>query len=98
MGHEVIIYGAIVGPALSGERFRTLQARNKAVINRLPAEDQWPWLTRGNFALPGAWPQGTYRQQIIHFGLTMKDDPPHSEQSAYDPHYGWPREDRVCVY
>ncbi|MCU0708995.1 MAG: hypothetical protein MUF23_11940 [Pirellula sp.] len=27
------------------------------------------------FALPGPHPLGSYRRQIIHFGLSLKDDP-----------------------
>jgi hypothetical protein len=28
------------------------------------------------FALSAPWPQGTFRSQIIHFGASLKDDPP----------------------
>src|SRR5262245_32683588 len=69
MGHEVIVYGRILGA--SG----LLQDRNRAIINRMPREDQWPWLVRGMFSLPAGWPQGTYRSQVIHFGASIKDDP-----------------------
>ena len=34
----------------------------------------WPWVVRGIFALPAPYPQGTYRRQVIHFGLSIKDD------------------------
>ncbi len=97
MGHQVVIYGMIEGPA-AGDRSRALKEHNETAIERLPAEDEWPWLTRSMFALPGGWPQGTYREQIIHFGLSMKDDPPLCPRSEYDPAKGWPRTDRQCVY
>jgi hypothetical protein len=32
-------------------------------------------VVRGIFALPAPHPQGTYRRQVIHFGLSIKDDP-----------------------
>jgi hypothetical protein len=80
MGHQVIIYGMIECPA-AGDHLRPLKKHNETVISGLPAEDQWPWLTRSMFALPGNWPQGTYLEQIIHFGLSMKDDPPLSPNS-----------------
>jgi hypothetical protein len=97
MGHQIVIYGMIEGPA-AGDQMRALKEHNDAIIRGLPAEDQWPWLTRSMFALPGRWPQGTYREQIIHFGLSMKDDPPLSPNSAFKPDRGWPKEDRKSVY
>ena len=84
MGHEVTLYGMIDGATYrSGEEFRLRQDRNRAVIEALPLEDEWPWLTRQLFALPGAWPQGTYQGQVIHFGLSMKDDP--GDQDRLEP-------------
>ena len=44
------------------------------VLNRLSTTDDWPPLVRGMFALPAAWPVGTYRQQVIHFGGSFKDE------------------------
>ena len=32
-------------------------------------------MVRGAFALPAPYPRGTYRRQVIHFGLSVKDDP-----------------------
>jgi hypothetical protein len=76
VGHEAILYGRIIGASgRLGPGYRVLQDRNRAVIRRLPQEDDWPWMVRGMFALPAAYPQGTYRRQIIHFGLSIKDDP-----------------------
>jgi hypothetical protein len=76
VGYEAILYGRIIGASGAvGENYRVLQDRNRAVINRLPREDDWPWLVRGMFALPGGCPEGTYRRQVIHFGASIKDDP-----------------------
>ena len=101
MGHQVIIYGMVEGASLGGQGsrgFRVQQAHNESVIDNLPTDDNWPWLTRAMFALPGSNPLGTYREQIIHFGLSIKDRPPISPNSAYDPEHGWPKADRKCVY
>lgn len=76
MGHEAIIHGRIVGASWrSGDRFFWLHDLNCNVLARIPAEDDWPWVVRGIFALPASHPEGTYRRQIIHFGLSIKDDP-----------------------
>lgn len=75
MSHEAIIYGAIVGASYRiGKKYQLLQDYNAAIIRRLPTEDDYPWLIRSAFALPGRYPQGTFRRQIIHFGLSLKDD------------------------
>jgi hypothetical protein len=59
MGYEAILYGRIVGASGPvGENYRVLQDRNRAIINRLPREDDWPWLVRGMFALPAGFPEG----------------------------------------
>lgn len=77
MSHEAILYGRIIGatgrPGTAG--YFDLHARNRAAINRLPRDDDWPWLVRGMFALPAGHPQGTFRRQVIHFGASIKDDP-----------------------
>jgi hypothetical protein len=52
-----------------------LQILNVAVISSLPDDDEWPFLSGKMFALPAPWPHGTYRCQIIHFGMSLKDDP-----------------------
>jgi hypothetical protein len=59
-----------------------LQERNAATLADLPVEDKWPWLVRGMFALPGSWPEGTYRTQVIHFGASLKDEP--RDRSCWD--------------
>ena len=78
MGQEGLVFGMIEGPAYRTDNYRYLQARNSDVINSLsvPENDEWPWLNRSVFALPGPCPQGTYRNQVIHFGLSDKYDPP----------------------
>jgi hypothetical protein len=76
LGEEVAIYGWIEGATWhSGDQYRRLQKFNEDALGRLPEKDTWPWLVRGSFALPALWPQGTYRCQAIHFGLTLKDEP-----------------------
>jgi hypothetical protein len=52
---------------------RRLQRLNRAEIATLPETDEWPFLTRSMFAIPGDEPkEGTYRSQLIHFGATFK--------------------------
>ena len=76
MGHEAIIYGRIEGAHWNlGERFSWTHELNEQVIANIQTKDEWPWLVRGMFALPSAWPMGTYRSQIIHFGASLKDEP-----------------------
>jgi hypothetical protein len=76
VGHEAIIYGRVVGASWHvGDRFTWTHDLNREVLAQLPADDDWPWVVRGIFALPAPYPQGTYRRQIIHFGLSIKDDP-----------------------
>jgi hypothetical protein len=76
MGHEAIISGRIVGASWQvGERFRWTHDLNREALAALPENDDWPWVVRGIFALPAPYPEGTYRRQVIHFGLSMKDDP-----------------------
>jgi hypothetical protein len=46
---------------------------NRAEIATLPETDAWPFLTRSMFTIPGDEVQeGTYRNQLIHFGATFK--------------------------
>lgn len=59
---------------------------NREALLQVPEDDEWPWIVRGIFALPAAHPQGTYRRQIIHFGLSIKDDP--SDRSIWDTWLG----------
>jgi hypothetical protein len=79
VGHEAIISGRIVGASWRvGERFTWTHDLNREALATVPEDDDWPWVVRGIFALPAPYPEGTYRRQVIHFGLSMKDDP-------YDP-------------
>ena len=98
MGHQVIIYGMIEGVSFSEKHKHLLPDHNENVINELPSDDSWPHLTRSMFALPEKGAQGRYQAQIIHFGLSMKDEPPLSPSAAYDPQHGWPKKDRQSVY
>ena len=76
MSHEAILYGAIIGATRkSGDGFFLLHTLNVEVINSLPTDDDHPWVDKSIFALPGDHPHGTFRRQVIHFGLSMKDDP-----------------------
>lgn len=76
MGHEVIITGHIQGSQWrAGKRFTWTFDLNREVIGGLPTEDEWPFLVRDSFALPALYPHGIYRTQIIHFGLSLKDEP-----------------------
>ena len=76
MAHEAIIYGRIIGASWRvGERFAWTHELNRAALATIPEDDVWPWLVRGIFAPPAPYPQGTFRRQVIHFGLSIKDDP-----------------------
>jgi hypothetical protein len=79
MGHEATLYGVILaGDGSGGEGFhhiRRLQLWNHAILNRLPSQDDWPWLVRGMFNVPYERPVGLYRTQVITFGESLKDDP-----------------------
>lgn len=72
MGQQSILYGMIAGPG-DGPKLTPLKLHNQCVIESLPTDDEWPWLTRAMFAFPAPWPQGTYQEQVIHFGLSIKD-------------------------
>jgi hypothetical protein len=76
MGHEVVVYGVIVGASYRpGDEFGKLQDRNERIIRSLKRDEDWPWVDLSIFSLPGPYPLGSYRRQIIHFGLSLKDDP-----------------------
>lgn len=73
MGHESLVYGCIVGARWKVTDMRRLQQLNRAEIATLPETDEWPFLTRSMFDIPGDEPEdGTYRNQLIHFGATFK--------------------------
>jgi hypothetical protein len=76
MGFESIVYGRIEGATYraAGQQFRQLQKLNRQVIRSLPLMDEWPFLTRHMFALPGPFPHGgLYRCQVIHLGASFKE-------------------------
>lgn len=76
MGHEAIVYGQILGTGWRhGERFTWTHDLNRDALAAVPVDDSWPWVVRDIFALPAPYPQGTYRRQVIHFGLSIKDEP-----------------------
>lgn len=76
MGHEAIVYGRIVGASRRvGDRFTWTHDLNREALTAVPEDDDWPWVVQGIFALPAQYPQGTYRRQVIHFGLSIKDEP-----------------------
>lgn len=75
MGHEATVFGCIEGATWRTSDYRRLQRHNAAVITTLPKDDDLPFVTGGMFALPAPEPEGTYRCQIIHFGVSLKDDP-----------------------
>lgn len=80
MGQEAVLFGCIVGATWRpGPDYRRLQAANVVAVEALPQADHWPFLVRGIFALPGEFPEGTFRSQVIHFGASQKDDPSERE-------------------
>jgi hypothetical protein len=75
MSHEAVIYGVIVGAEIrASEHYRKLQALNEQTLQSLPPDDRHPWVDASIFALPGPHPAGTFRRQLIHFGLTIKEE------------------------
>jgi hypothetical protein len=58
-----------------GEHYTRTHELNCEALATVPEDDDWPWVVRSIFALPGPYPQGVYQSQVIHFGLSMKDDP-----------------------
>jgi hypothetical protein len=74
MGHECVVYGYIYGTPWKPEEYRKLQELNCEVLDSLPESDEWPFLTRSMFSVPG-WraQEGTYQGQIIHFGASLKE-------------------------
>jgi hypothetical protein len=73
MGHETLMYGFVLGSKYTREDIRFLQRLNQQVIDRLPASDDWPFLTRSMVHIPGEdFHEGTYRNHIILVGGTFK--------------------------
>jgi len=87
MGHEAIVCGGIVGAHWRvGERFTRTYDLNRDAIATVPEDDDWPWVVRSIFALPGPYPQGSYLSQVIHFGLSIKDEP--CDRGIWDKWFG----------
>jgi hypothetical protein len=97
MGHEVVIYGMIGGAFGGGHDREEFLRRNKRTIHQLPRDDDWPWLVRSMFTLPQPRPLGTYMEHVIHFGLSLKDQPPQLS-SVWTPEQGWSYEARECAW
>lgn len=73
MGHESTVYGIILGESDGPPEWERLPQLNRQVIESLPTEDEWPFLTRPMFAIAGpSVREGCYRSQPIHFGATFK--------------------------
>lgn len=73
MGHESIVYGAIIVPGWKNHDHERLYRLNQAVMLALPPTDVWPFLTSQMFTIGGTTPvAGCYRSQVIHFGATFK--------------------------
>lgn len=74
MTQQSIIYGYIQGAEWMSSDLRKLHRLNRDIIQALPEDDTYPYLTRGMFAVPGAEPQqGTFRSQVIHFAASLKE-------------------------
>lgn len=74
MESESIVYGCIkhlpFGDALQR---RTSCVHNRRVIRQLPQADEWPFLCREMFAVPGDdLMGGTFQTQVIHFGMSYQ--------------------------
>lgn len=73
MGHETIVHGYIEGSTFIPEEYRKFQSKNCVIISQLPAHDEYPYLSKSMFSIPGqGYDEGTYRSQIIHFGGSIK--------------------------
>ncbi len=74
MGFQSIYFGAIVGYDWKFEDRDRLHRVNKKVISSLPADDDFPFLTRGIFHFnEEERPFGAYVNRVITFGGSFKD-------------------------
>lgn len=95
MSHEAIVFGIIVGPLIKpkdrkeGVDPRRPQMLNEVAIRSLPSDDDWPWIDKSIFSLPGPNPEGTFRCQVIHFGFSIKDDPNNYSKGEADYQKFW---------
>lgn len=74
MNNESIVYGCIKHlPFGDVEARRASCFANRRAIHLLPAADDWPFLCREMFAVPGDdLMGGTFETQVIHFGMSYR--------------------------
>lgn len=74
MNNESIVYGCIKHlPFGDVEARRASCFANRRAIHQLPAADDWPFLCREMFAVPGDdLMGGTFETQVIHFGMSYR--------------------------
>jgi len=72
MGHISIVYGHIIGEPWKSGDYHKLQRLNKNIIDALPDNDSFPWLTKKMFLVPDPDKDKMYRDQIIVFGASYK--------------------------
>lgn len=73
MSHETILYGRIEGSPYTFEKFRKFQRINLDVIDGLPTQDEYPFLTKMMFSSAGQnSSEGAFRTQVIHFSSSQK--------------------------
>ena len=72
MGQESIVYGYINAinnlPPGNEELYRL----NEKILQALPEEDTYPWITKWMFSTVPVNTQHIYRNQVIHFGASYK--------------------------
>jgi hypothetical protein len=75
MSTESFLYGCILGIGPRGPGMNRFYPLNRAVIEALPDEIQWPsaLVTRACFTVPMPHERAPfYRYQMIHFGASIK--------------------------
>ncbi|MEZ0372178.1 MAG: hypothetical protein ACAI44_24030 [Candidatus Sericytochromatia bacterium] len=81
MGHETLLYGAIVVPGRKGlQKDGHSEEFNRQAIASLPLLDTFPFLTRDVFAYPAVIrAENSYQSLVIPFGLSLKSMGPELE-------------------
>ncbi len=74
MDSESIVYGCIKHLPFGDLVQRKASCmQNRLAIRQLPQADQWPFLCREMFAVPGDdLMAGTFQTQVIHFGMSYQ--------------------------
>lgn len=74
MDNESIVYGCIKHlPFGDKVQRQTSYVHNRRVIRQLPQADEWPFLCREMFSVPGDdLMGGTFQTQVIHFGMSYQ--------------------------